>query len=232
MNEEFDSHPAYQDRIDRAQSRVDALRDFVPTARDRFAAELLLLAIPVGWGLRGLRGLHYGIKGARRINVGKFGTRYYDDAAKRFVSRDVYRSRAGLPRAVLDTARMPNLAYKRQVARVQSRFPRTSRAYRRIQFIRDPVETLKRRHIPYYGFGLSVAFGYDRYRRVRRYMGDTDRSADPGDPIGGGPLPPASSKPSIRTHKTGTRSQNRGCPPGHRWSRKLRKCVPLRRKRS
>ncbi len=232
MNEEYDSHPAYQDRIDRARSRADAVRDFVPTARDRFAAEALLTAIPVGWGLRGLRGLHYGIKGARRIRVGKFGTRYYDHAAKQFISRDVYRSRAGLVRTSHEVARIPDRVYKRLVGRVQARFPRTSRLYRQVKFVSDPVETIKRRHIPYYGLGVGVAYGYDRFRRFRRHLEGSDPTpSEPG--VGDVSLSSASKeKQYLRSRANKNRKSISRCPPGHRWSSKARKCVPVRRNRA
>ena len=208
--------------------------------RSQVIGEFALLAMPIGWGIGVARRVHYGIKGVRRIKTGKFGGRYYDTVRRKFISRAEYRSRFGLPRTTIEAAKLPHRMYKSGVQRAYRRFPRTTKWARRVDFARDPSGFLKRKYIPYYGFFTAVSGGYGLYRTyVRPPQGDESIPGITRVPPSfnrldrlGEPLPAVPKEPYHPHRPSQIPSQSRRCPPGHRWSSSVRRCVPLRKNRS
>ncbi len=213
-------HPGYKSESHRRRSQI--------------VGELALLAMPLGYGALLARRVHLGIKGVRRINVGKFGGRYYDTTRRKFISKADYRSRFGLPRTTFEAVKLPHTVYKEAVKKAQRRFPRTFRVTRTVDFVRDPSGFLKKKYIPYYGFVTAVSGGYGIYRKfVRNYGSEDDGGSRPAFPqtaVLPGRLPGGLVNPNTK-HKP-TRSPSGSCPPGHRWSSASRTCVPLRRNRA
>ena len=207
--------------------------------RSQLAGELALLAMPLGYGAALARRAHYGIKGVRRIQTGKFGGRYYDVQRRKFISAAEYRSRFGLPRTAFEAAKFPHRMYKQAVSKAYKRFPRTMKWTRRVEFARDPAAFMKKKYIPYYGFLYTVSGGYGLYRK---YVRPNEGVPIPGStriPLvhnrldrDGELMPPVRSEPFTQHRPSRIPSQSRRCPPGHRWSPSARRCVPLRKNRS
>ncbi len=236
MSDQQTSHPAYQPMVDQWRARSEAPRREI-TAADRIAAELLISAIPLGWGFRALRGLHWAAKGARWNAQAR---RYQAIRAtpgirgRPFVSKVDYSRRYGLPRYAHGVAKLPHKAVKTARAELHRRFPVPSRIYSGYRMVTDPGQFLLRKYVPYYGLAVGVAAGYKRGRDISRWVRDRiDGDGEPSRPDPAGQMSKTVKNPLARsTHNTRTRSQNRGCPPGHRWSSSARKCVPLRRNRA
>lgn len=216
--------------------------------RSQLVGNALLFMVPVAGPIRGL---HWGIKGAkwnRAAQQYQSIGRIYGRPGRSFVSRVDFARRPGLPGTARQAARAPHKWYQGVKTKLATKFPRTARTYGRYKFLTDPVETLKKRHIPYYGLVTGAAVIYDRWNTVAGLISSLPGKKDPRPPIGGirgeptrrpfpvytgsGEVIPPMAQPSSPRTSSRTKSQNRRCPPGHRWSSQARKCVPLRRKRS
>ncbi len=202
-----------------------------------------------GVALKGLQALHYGIKGARVIHTvrrGKPITLYRlrpgYTGRRGFISRESYRNRPGL----LESLRTPDRAGRRFVKRVETRIAstRTYRGYSKLRSLQEltkgPMPYLIHRYTP-----RSVKMGFGVYSAYR-WAGAFWPSDEPGtETVSSGPRadPNFILNQRLPHHlgstlhkKSGSRAprydskSKRGCPPGHRWSSRLRTCVRVGRR--
>jgi len=201
-----------------------------------------------GAALKGLQVLNWSIKGARGVTFVRNGRQVRairDIRTGRFITRGQYRGKEGL----YTKMRMPDRIARTMYSRVTNRIARTpaGRLYargRKYQSMYEgPKSYLFNRYAPReVRYGVA---GYGIYRWVKDKYPDLTKSdgviPGSGDRVklvfntldnSGERLPPIFQK-SFTPHRRSRTSSSRGrCPPGHRWSSKARKCVPLRRKRS
>jgi hypothetical protein len=230
-------------------SQRSAGRRFAPlTTGQKVSREISYLAAG-GLAFRGLRGIHHGIKGAHgvalRLRSGKQLIRFRDRSSGRFVSEIGYRHRKGLPDKVLDPFRLGKAVFRKGEQAVAG--SRTYRAYETVRslerLVAGPQAYLIHRYTP-----RPVKVGYfllGGYRWFNRFLDDSNEPET--IPASTGPraelnfilnqrLPPTLG--GISRKKSGyyrTRSMSKtekGCPPGHRWSSRLRKCVRVNRRRA
>ena len=161
---------------------------------------------------------------------------------RKFVSPAQRAARKGLPGRTLQAVKSADYAFYSlgKKAREAPIIGGAVRLHDKVSFLRNPVHTVAKR-LPIIGSGI---FAHGTYVSVRSLYDSYIYGDMPGDPGSvrvpivfntwdgqGEPLPPRRipSSPQQRTSKSKIRSR---CPPGHRWSSKARKCVPLRRNRA
>lgn len=194
--------------------------------------------IPLGWGYRGLRSLHYGMKGAKPLvftSRGKQAVRFYDLEAKRFISKRSYRLRQGLEQA-------PRKGWEgtKAVARKieDTRLARAARKYETGHTLvtRGPTGLLKKRVlnriIPrpiqwVLGAGWALSKSVDTANDIQNYL---DRSHE--DPSGPTRSPFVFNRPRVGNQKPvrwvtsrHTKKSVPRCPPGYRYSSQANACL-------
>ncbi len=204
---------------------------------------VLLMGVPLGGVAQ--RG-HWLLKGARPVVAN--GRRYasitrtsglsYRYIRPGFIPKRVYQRRWGLPRYSREAAKLPDRVKTSMIRKAQKDFPRTSAVISRTQFLLNPVKFLKKRYIP-----VPLLWGYqqkDRFDSLWNTLviGDRPNTGESGQVTkphrefdgAGEPLPPRV-LPSISPQRLRKSKSQGRCPPGHRWSSKLKKCVRSRRRR-
>ncbi len=175
-------------------------------------------------------------------------SRFYSRAQRRqfnirkFVSPAQRAAKKGLPGRTMQAVKSADYAIYRVGKKIREAplIGGAVRLHDKISFLRNPVHTVARR-LPIIGSGILAHGTYVRVKSIYDSYIYGDMPGDPGPsrvPIvfnewdgQGQPLPPRAISPSPqqRTSKSKIRSR---CPPGHRWSSKARKCVPVRRNRA
>jgi hypothetical protein len=203
-----------------------------------------------GLAFRGIQGIHYGIKGAHgvalRLRSGKHLIRFRDRRTGRFVSEIRYRHRRGLPDKLLDPVRGGRAIYRKATDEIAD--TRIYRGYSKVRsverFLSGPEAYLIHRYTPSsVKVGLAI---YGGYRWLDHKFGDRDEPETIQGPLTGPRaelnfilnqrLPPtlggiSRKKSGLIAPHSRIKSQKR-CPPGHRWSSRLRKCVRVNRRRA
>jgi hypothetical protein len=206
------------------------------------------LALPIGWAYRGLRALHYGArfgKGARPIvfagKGGKQQVRFYDASRKRFISKSEYHAREGIGATPRARALYKKAEQKVESTRVVRLARKGSRTYRLVD--QGPSAYMRQRFLDKViprpiQWATAGALAYDRttdfidditsdddtsgsYRRYRTTVVLNKHQPLPGS---------NQSKFGLKsiTSTSGSLPSPR-CPPGYRYDRGTRSCVPLRK---
>ena len=219
------------------------------TTGQKVFREISYLAVG-GLALKGVQSIHYGIKGARHVAItlrsGKTLDRYRDIRSGRLISRTAYSARPGLYSKLRTPDRLVRITGKKIEQKVVQ--TRTYRVYSKIKgaerLLKGPSHYLIHRYTPRpVKVGL---FLYGGYRWLDRQLSDPNEPETIPVP-GTGPraevnfilnqrLPPtsrgiSSKKSGSRTSIPDSKSKKR-CPPGHRWSSRLQKCVRVNGRRA
>ncbi len=240
--------PRITNQYEMARLRASSRRPGPLTAGQKVFREVAYFAVG-GLALKGLQALHYGIKGARVIHTvrrGKPITLYRlrpgYTGRRGFISRESYRNRPGL----MESLRTPDRVGRRFVKRVETRIARTRtyRGYSKFRSLQElsegPMPYLIHRYTPR---SVKMGFGvYSAYRWASAFW----PSDEPGtETVTSGSRAELNFILNQRLHphlgrilqkKSGSRApvqdskSKRGCPPGHRWSSRLRKCVRVGRR--
>ncbi len=240
----YDKHFAASPLLDehiRARRRASSQRPAPLTMGQKVFREGAYL-VAGGVLLKGAQMVNWGIRGARPVQLRRSGLRYRDIPSGRLISRSAYRSRPGLYEKLRTPDRMARITAKRVESRIAR--SRTYRGYAKIRSIQEisegPAAYLIHRYTPR---SVKVGFGvYSAYRWASAFWPsgetgtETVTSGSRADPnfILNQRLPPHLG--SILQKKSGSRApipeskSTKGCPPGHRWSSRLRKCVRVGRR--
>ena len=222
-----------------------------PDAVSTAIAEIALMALPFGAVVKGGRALNFLIKGASKTNIlrrGKSVSVIRDTSSGRFISQLAYRNRPGLYSRLRQPDRYARAMGKRAEEKIVR--TRTYRAYSKYRgaerLLEGPQHWLVHKYTP-----RSVKVGMFLYGlgTLARSKLATDSSKEPEtrtdlisfykrEPLVFNEmvrLPPTLR--GILTKKSGLRtprrsSEKRRCPPGHRWSSRLRKCVRVNGRRA
>lgn len=217
----------------------------VHTGMTRRSQFVVTSIIPLGWAFRGLRTVHHGIKGVRYVPRAKQYQslhRVYGARGRPWVGRADYARRAGLPTELKVKYGQFKVA-ERKVKKFVRGIPVVGQVVKfrsRLHFIRDPVLWTAKR-VP--GLGLGIA-GYGLWKRYEHLLVTNGNGPNPeqSDRVklvpntfnqfdgAGEPLPPRV-RPSLSPQRRRKSKSQGRCPPGHRWSSKLKKCVRYRRRR-
>ncbi len=243
------SGPQISNQYDLARLRASRRTPGPLTTGQKITREISYLAAG-GLVFRGLQGIHWTIKGAHpvilRLRSGKTLQRFRDRGTGRLVSDIRYRHRRGLPDKLLDPVRGGRALYRKATDKIAS--TRTYRAYSKVRsaerLLSGPQAYLIHRYTPgSVKVGLAI---YGGYRWLDRKFGgpekpETNIPALPGKRVPiifnkSERLPPhlgriLQTKSGLIAPHSRIKSQKR-CPPGHRWSSRLRKCVRVNRRRA
>ena len=245
------SGPSISNQYDMARLRASqqsAGRRYGPKTTGQIVVREISYFAVGGLALKGVQGIHYGIKGAHRVafrlRSGKTLQRFRDRRTGRLVSEIGYRHRRGLPDKLLDPVRGGRAIYRKATDKVVS--TRTYRAYSKVRsterLLSGPQAYLIHRYTPRpVKVGL---FLYGGYRWLDRQLSDPDEPETIPVPSAGPRaelnfiqsqrLPPtlggiSSKKSGSKAPHSRLKSKKR-CPPGHRWSSRLQKCVRVNRR--
>ncbi len=196
-----------------------------------------LAARGIDWYIRGSRGTTF-------VRQGYVVSQFRHTRSGRFISKSAHQSKRGL----VETARIPDRLVRTTWKRASNRFARSpvGRVYGKGKTVHSmytgPRAYLFNRYAPReVRYGVAAwgfyQIGKDKYSDLFSSNGPSPEHSDrvklvPNQYDGAGePLPPRA-PPSLSPQRTSKSKFRSRCPPGHRWSSKARKCVPLRRKRS
>ena len=223
--------------------------------RDRVGeavVDIALVGLPLGGLFRGARVANYLIKGGRPVTFlrrGKSVTVFRDTSSGRLISSAAYRNRPGLYSKLRQPDRYARAMMKKAEEKiVRTRTYRVYSKYRGAEkLIEGPQHWLVHKYTP-----RSVKVGMFLYGlgTLARSKLSTDGSQEPEtttdlislykrEPLVFNEmvrLPPTlrgilQKKSGSRTSIPDSKSRKR-CPPGHRWSSRLRKCVRVNGRRA
>lgn len=207
----------------------------------------------VNYAIKGARPIRYATASGTRKKM------YYDTGRKRIISRRDYRNRAGLYEKMRNPDRAGRILYKKADRQLRSgRFTGpVMRGYdkaTRLEMLvnRGPLYYLAYKYMPRaVRTGMAVGAFYLFVRDLIKSPGSSEPVKEPETPSGPrveydpgprelivfnrlGRSPPTLGRVLQKKigSRTSSKSKKHRCPPGHRWSSRLRKCVRVNGRRA